>query len=201
MLFSETLPPADRPHQAASPDTTEALIRLRRTVHDFVPDRRPDETLIDKALELATWAPNHYLSEPWRFYKIGEQTKEAFCQYLYDTVKADKGESVAKIKASRWRSIPGWLMVTCNRSADPVRMKEDYAACCCGMQNAMLYLASANVGTKWSTPNILRDVAFYQLAKLDPDAVEIIGLLWYGYPKEILVTKRKPLTDVLTLLP
>ncbi len=201
MLFAETPPPADRPHQAATPDAIEQLIRIRRTIHEFVPDALPDEDLIDKALELATWAPNHYLSQPWRFYKVGPETKEALCQYLYDTVAADKGESVAKIKATRWRAIPGWLLVTSARNDNPIRQQEDYAACCAGMQNALLYLASAQVGTKWSTPSILQDAAVYDLVGIDAAAEQFVGIFWYGYPKEILVTKRKQLSDVLTRLP
>jgi nitroreductase len=48
----------------------EEAIRTRRTHKAFAPEplTRP---LIDELLELARWAPNHHLTNPWRFRVLG----------------------------------------------------------------------------------------------------------------------------------
>ena len=58
----------------------ETAIRTRRTHKAFGPEPLPREQ-IDELLELASWAPNHHLTAPWRFRVIGpaalERLKEA----------------------------------------------------------------------------------------------------------------------------
>ena len=41
-------------------------IENRRTIHEFRPDPIAEETLW-RILDAARWAPNHRLTEPWRF--------------------------------------------------------------------------------------------------------------------------------------
>ena len=112
-----------------------------------------------------------------------------------------KGTEAAEKKFKRWMQIPGWLVVTCQRSDDEALYQEDYAACCCVIQNLMLYLWSQEIGTKWSTGPVVRDERFYDLVWINPVFEHIVGLIWYGYPAEIPRTVRKPLQQVLTELP
>ena len=46
------------------------VLRGRRTIHKFLPDVPPVE-LIEEAIEIARWAPNHHHTEPWLFYVLG----------------------------------------------------------------------------------------------------------------------------------
>ena len=48
----------------------ESAIRTRRTHKAFCPEPVPRE-LLDELLELARWAPNHHLTNPWRFRVVG----------------------------------------------------------------------------------------------------------------------------------
>jgi nitroreductase len=48
----------------------ETAIRTRRTHKVFAPRPVPDDVL-DELLELARWAPNHHLTNPWRFRVLG----------------------------------------------------------------------------------------------------------------------------------
>ncbi len=50
-------------------DFGEAL-RGRRTIELFLHTPVP-AALVREALEAATWAPNHHLTEPWKFYLLG----------------------------------------------------------------------------------------------------------------------------------
>lgn len=185
---------------ALSPATVAALLSSRRTIHLFQPEVPPREVVL-KALDLARWAPNHRLTEPWRFYLLGPETSKAIAHLNAEIVTAERGAQAGKAKLERWLAVPGWLVVTCVRSDDPVRAREDYAACCCAVQNGMLYLWSEGIGVKWTTGAVTRDACFFELLGVDPEAEALVGLLWYGYPAETPVTRRRPLEEVLTLLP
>ena len=53
----------------------ETAIRTRRTHKAYRPEPLDRETL-DELLELARWAPNHHLTNPWRFRVLGPQALE-----------------------------------------------------------------------------------------------------------------------------
>ncbi|MEZ4702831.1 MAG: nitroreductase [Rhodothermales bacterium] len=185
---------------AIEPDALASLIRARRTIHLYRPETPPVETIL-KALDLARWAPNHKLTEPWRFYLLGSQTAEAIVELNTEIVTAAKGPAAGAAKRARWLEMPGWLVVTCVRSTNPLRAKEDYAATCCAIQNAMLYLWNEGIGMKWASGDVIRDARFCEMLDIDPEAEEVVGLFWYGYPAESPETKRKPLEDVLQWRP
>lgn len=178
----------------------ESIITSRRTIHNFKAEPVPVDVLVT-GLQAACWAPNHHTNEPWHFYLPGPQTKEAICQLNAELAVASKGEKAGQKKLERWRSMPGWLVVTSERSPDPVRDQENYAACCCVVQNLFLYLWNQGIGMKWSTGEVTRDPRFFELLDADPGHEQIVGLFWYGYPDEVPRMSRRPATESLTELP
>ncbi|NBB99476.1 MAG: nitroreductase [Bacteroidetes bacterium] len=185
---------------APSPETTAALLRDRRTIHLFT-DETPPDSLVRDAIEVARWAPNHRLTEPWRFYLLGDTTTTAIVELNTQLVRARRGARAAKAKQARWRSIPGWLLVTSTRSPDDVRDQENYAATACAVQNLQLYLWTHGVGVKWTTGRVTRDPTFWDLVQVDPEVERLVGLLWYGYPAAVPTTKRAPVECILTTRP
>lgn len=178
-----------------------AVIQERRTIHEFLQEPLPEPELIHKALKLAQFAPNHHLTEPWHFYLVGSETKQAICDLNYDIVKTKKDLATAEKKLKRWQEIPGWIIVTCDKTDDALRIQEDYAAVACAIQNFSLYLWSHEIGCKWSTGEVIRDPRFYEIAWLEPEQEYVVGLIWYGYPKEIPQTTRASLDSCLVTLP
>ena len=178
-----------------------SLIKNRRTIHHFNEEPIPEDKIILDAIKHAIWAPNHHMSEPWHFYLLGGQTKEKICKLNAEIVKSVRGDKAAEMKLQRWRNIPGWLLLTCQYSEDALRQREDYAACCCAAQNMMLYLWSIDVGVKWTTGKVTRDRRFYDVTGIDSKLETVVGLFWYGYPKEVTKGFRKPVEGVHTVLP
>ena len=181
-------------------DRFAAVLRERRTIGAFRPEKPADE-LIRAALELACWAPNHRKTEPWRFTLLGPQTVERIVALNAELVAQKKGAAEAEKKKKQWGAVPGWLVVTCTRSADELQSEEDYAACCCAIQNLALSLWSRGIGTKWSTGDVTRQPKFLELVGVDPQQERMVGLVWYGYPTSIPEQTRRPLADVLRELP
>ena len=93
------------------------------------------------------------------------------------------------------------LIVTCPRSEDALREREDYAACCAAIHNFTLYLWKAGVGSKWTTGPVTRDPRLFDILGAEHDTEFVVGLLWFGYPKITPQQSRKAVDDVLTELP
>ncbi|HEX7072103.1 MAG TPA: nitroreductase [Rhodothermales bacterium] len=183
-----------------SPDAVLDLIRSRRTVTLFRPDPVPADVL-HRAFDAARWAPNHRLTEPWRFYLIGPETAAEMVALNTRLVAEDRGERAAENKHRQWSAVPGWLAVTTRIGTDPLREREDYAACCAAIQNLMLYLWSEGVATKWSTGPVTRSPEFYRLAGIDPEREMLVGLVCYGYPMQQPAGIRRPIEEFVVVRP
>ncbi len=172
-------------------------IRSRRSTNLFL-KRKVNRDLVREAIEVARWAPNHHLTEPWHFYLLGEEKKAASVELVRTIATENKSVELGEHKAQAAAAIPGWLVVTCSRSDDELRTREDYAACCCAIQNILLYLAEAGVASKWTTGPITRDQRFFSLLGIDAEKEFVVGLVWYGYPKVLPTQSRKDVAEILT---
>jgi nitroreductase len=172
----------------------------RRTINLYLQTPVPRQLIMD-AIEAATWAPNHHLTEPWRFFLMGPDTVAKTLDLIRTIVTAAKGPELGDFKAKSWAEKPGWLTVTCRRSDDVLREREDYAACSVAVQNFMLYLWKAGVGSKWTTGAITRDARFFDILGLDPEREFVVGMIWFGFPKVTPEQSRKSLSEVVEELP
>ena len=176
------------------------IIKERRTAHEFADEKIPD-VLVESAIELARWAPNHKLTQPWRFYLLGEEAKRAISKANYDLVLSRRGAKAAEVKLKRWLAIPGWFVLTSQKSSDLILGRENYAACCCAAQNVMLALWEEGIGVKWTTGAITRESSFCEIVGLNPTTEEVVGMFWYGKPIRVTEQRRKPLSDFLFRVP
>lgn len=184
----------------SSAQSLAQIIASRRTIHKFKPAPPPKDVLL-KSIDLARWAPNHKLTEPWRFYLIGKETAEALADLNAAIVAEKKGQAVAEAKRRQWLQIPAMIAVTCQKAGDRFREQEDYAATCCAIQNMCLYLWGEGIGVKWSTTKSTRHPDFHELLAIDPEKEMVVGLLWCGYPEEIPQKDRKPVGSIVRELP
>jgi nitroreductase len=175
-------------------------LKRRRTINDFKQREVPRELLLE-AIDVARWAPNHRLSEPWRFHLLGEQSVDAIIDLIVELKTAGKGEATRAAVMKRLDGVPTWLAVSCKRNDDPIREREDYAACCCAIQNMMLYLWQAGIGVKWNTGAAARDERLLNILKLRPGEEFVVGLFYCGYPELVPEQRRKPVSEIVSTLP
>lgn len=207
-------PPSRQSSQlGARPQTrfreVQGNILTRRTINDFDPSLPPHwEKALERAVEAAMYAPNHKRTEPWRFYLLGPNAIEKVCRLNADIVAGKKGEEAGRKKLDRWLRMPGWLVVTCAKGAgdgdggmdDPAgQPREDYAACCCAVQNLCLSLNSQGIGTKWTTGPVNFDGRFAEAVGFSSDEEYVVGTIWFGTPasRPSPPGKRMGLEDVL----
>jgi len=122
------------------------VLRSRRTINNFTASVPPRE-LILRAIDVARFAPNHHLTEPWHFYLISDETKNVIVDLNSELVAASRGPEAAESKRQRWSLMPGWMVVTADRSDDAERAREDYAAVCCAFSNHCGLIPSARISS------------------------------------------------------
>ncbi len=177
-----------------------AALRARRSI-DLYEQAPVSADALLAAIEVARWAPNHRLTEPWRFYLVGPTTAAAIIELAAEIDAAKKGPRAADARRERMKAIPGFFVLTSTRSEDSLLEREDYAACCCAVQNLMLYLWQRGIGVKWTTGGITRDQRFYDLLSIDRGRERIVGLFYYGVPKVVPERKRRPVEEIVTRRP
>ena len=186
------------------------VIQSRRTIFKFKPDPVP-KSILEDLLYAGIWAPNHHLTEPWRFTVIGEEVKlklaERYGEIQVEKVtsnpeaaKAVTEETLAEIAergVQKFMSKPTIVAVSCIQEGNDQRQREDYATVCCSMLNIQLAGWEQGIGMQWSTGRITLEQGTYDLLGIDSGTEYIIGFYYMGYPDEIPTPKRKPLHDVL----
>ena len=184
--------------------TATETIRSRRTTFKFKQEPVPKK-VIEEILGYAIWAPNHHITEPWRFTVIGKETKlilaERYRQIQIEKAAAHVDEKnkakIGQLGYQKFTSKPTVIVVSCIQDGDEQRRREDYAATCCAMQNVQLAAWEMGVGMQWSSGQITMEENTYRLVGIDPDKEYIIGFFYTGYPSEIRKPQRKPLSEFL----
>lgn len=173
----------------------------RRTINEFDSKLPPNwESCLEEAIGTAICAPNHKRTEPWRFHLLGEESIRKVCELNAEIVAEKKGKEAGEKKLKRWLQMPGWLVVTCKKSEgeqldlnEPMGLnREDYAACCCAVQNLCLSLHASGLGTKWTSGPVNFDDRFAEAIGL-PDSEFVVGTIWFGVPTVVPSPPRKKL--------
>lgn len=165
-------------------DVFEAIAG-RRTVKAFGPDPLTREQL-DELFDAARWAPNHKLTQPWRFRVLGEHSRRAL-QEVAARVAADGApegadrELVGAVAAKKLDRAPTLVTVSSVRNPDPVLDAEDYAATAVAAYIVLLTAHARGFAGYWRTPEVLRDGAGIEAVGIGPEE-EVLGLLYLGRP-------------------
>ncbi len=154
----------------------------RRSVAKFSP-AAVNPVVVDRALEAATLAPNHFLTAPWRFYTLGPNTVQTLLAIVPDE------------KVKTFEKIPNWLVVTMKSEHEfsSKQWLEDHAATACATNNFMMSLAADGVGSKWMTGALGVGPDDMLKAVGASPSEHFIGAVWYGKPdKELSESAKVP---------
>jgi nitroreductase len=165
----------------------ETAIRSRRTHKAFRPDPVPRETL-DELFELARWAPNHHLTNPWRFRVLGPRA--------LDRLKDAAGpEAAAKLDRA-----PTLVVCSCTSEGDEVQRAEDLHAAGVAAYIVMLAAHGRGLASYWRTPDVLHTPDGLAAVGVPPDE-RFVGLIHLGTPvQEQRVPARVPAGETVTYL-
>jgi nitroreductase len=145
----------------------DTAIRTRRTHKRYRPEPVSRETL-DELFELARWAPNHHLTEPWRFRVIGPET-------LW-RLKHAAGDAARKLDRA-----PTLVVASVVLGGDPEGDFEDTCAAAAASYIVLLAAHARGLAGYWRTPAVLRSPDGRTAVGIE-DGERVLGLLHLGYP-------------------
>lgn len=168
----------------------EKAIRTRRTHKAFAPQPL-DAAVLDELFELASWAPNHHLTNPWRFRVLGVRTRERLMAL------AESEQLGAAVKLAR---APTLVAVSTHQGGDPAQDREDLLATAVAAYLVLLGAHAKGLAGYWRTVPLLDDPRGRELLGLQRSEAPV-GLLYLGSPvQEQRVPERAPLAGVVTYL-
>lgn len=156
----------------------ETAIRTRRTHKAFAPEPVPREQLLE-LLEMASWAPNHHLTVPWRFRVVGPGS-------LARLKQAAGPEGAAKLDRA-----PTLVVASAVQGGDPVQDEEDLHATAVAAYIVLLAAHARGLAGYWRTPGLLREEAGRAAVGL-PAEERFVGLLHLGQPRQEKPAPERP---------
>jgi nitroreductase len=176
----------------------EKAIRERRSIGLVKPDE-VDKALIEKLLEAAVYAPNHYHTEPWRFFVLTGNGRgvlgQAYAQIASEFIEdpnSEANQAALKKQYDKAFRAPVIIVAACEPTASPkIELREELAAVHAAVQNMLLQAHDLGLGAIWRTGA----PAYHPQMKkvfglLDSD--EVVGFIYIGHPVNPLPGKTRP---------
>jgi nitroreductase len=166
----------------------EQAIRTRRTHKAYA--REPvDRATLDELFELARWAPNHNLTNPWRFRVVGPDALEKLKQAAGPEQAPKLDRAPTLVAASAVQS-----------GDDPTQDEEDVHATAVATYIVLLGAHAKGLAGYWRTPSVLRTQEGRGALGI-PDGEHVLGLVYLGHPcQDKAPPERAPSGDYVTYL-
>lgn len=180
-------------------------IRRRRSIRKFT-ERVVSRAEIERLLDAAVLAPNHRLTQPWRFYVLGPEARRAYGQALGDRKarKLDDAGAAALVRekvAGEHAALPCMIVVAIVQDENPEIREEDYAAVMMAVQNLSLEAEEMGLGTHIKSGAIMEDPAAREAAGV-PKGERIVAVVNVGEAAEVPTPKdRAPASEFVRWLP
>lgn len=181
-----------------------ANIRSRKSIYaDHYIKREIPQEVLEEILTNATWAPNHKMTEPWRFIVLRGKYLEQYGTYMANYYKDFYAKELSfEAQQEKLASLSKYplnaacligVVVAHNRKIN-LPQWEELAAVSAAVQNIALSCTAHTIGSYWSTKAVAIDyVAQFGLAENEKS----LGLLYLGYyPEDLKLStkKRTPLS-------
>ena len=170
----------------------EALYR-RRMAWDFRDEAVPKDAL-ERMLATAVWAPNHRLTEPWRFFILekGSAAAERVAGLAYDFALERSGnERRAEATRDSLLKTPVLIYAYSTPGRDEEGTRENYASVCCAVHNMALAGVAEGLSVTWETGGPTRHPDLGKTLGAEDDWT-LATMLSVGYPAESPASERTP---------
>ena len=183
-----------------SNEIIEKIIKERRNVRAFKNKTIPKK-VISKIIEMGIWAPNHRMTEPWKFIIIQKNSEKRLLiskkieKYIKENSSNNNSETVQKIadKAkAEFESCPVIMYVCSSVGKNEEETLENYSSTSIAIQNMALYSWAVGVGIGWSTGKPIKVKGLKKMLEV-PDSSIIAGCLYMGYieNKSVIIKKSR----------
>lgn len=177
-------------------------INQRTSIRRFRSDPVSRET-VEQLLDCAVRAPNHKLTEPWRFTVLTGRAKDRLAEIRarhrlkrYSDPGAPEALTGADKVRRETRETPVYIVAMSAVSPDEIIREEDYAATMMAVANLMIAAESLDLGTYLKSGGVMRDPELVELAGAS-EKFRVVGILSLGYPAERdPPRRRKPAAEL-----
>lgn len=178
------------------------LIEGRRSVKKFT-SRAVTRAEIETLLDAAVLAPNHRLTNPWRFYVLGPDARYAYGLALGERKarKLTDAEAAATLRetvAAEHRQLPCMIVVAVVQNENPEIREEDYAAVMMAVENIALTAIALGLATHIKTGGVMGDAAARRAAGV-AEGERIVAIVNVGEPAELPPAKKREPAKALTI--
>jgi nitroreductase len=169
-------------------------IHNRHSQGKVKPDPVPRE-LIEKLLDAAAQAPNHYKVRPWRFVVLTGEGRSRLGDVMAASQRARHPEfppeAFDKCREVPLRA-PVLIAVGVDRPSEAKVLEiENVAATAAAIENLLLAAHGIGLGAKWRTGEWARDPMVKNFLGFEPDQ-HIIGFIYVGYPEFLAEPVARP---------
>ena len=169
-------------------------IAQRRSIKKFQ-DRPVMRDEIEALLDAAVLAPNHKLTQPWRFYVLGPEARRRYGLALGRRKASklpdpDAANAMLERTAAEYEAFPALVAVAMVLSESPETREEDYAACMQAIANIMLAAMDRGLGTHMRTGAVMEDPAARAAVGVR-EGERIVAIVSVGVPAEIPAPKSR----------
>jgi nitroreductase len=165
-----------------------AELAAKRRTHKAFGSEPLSRAALLQLLDLARLAPNHHLTQPWRFRVLGP------------AALARIEECAGPAEAAKLRRAPTLVLATAVLSGDLVQDEEDVCAVAAAIMLVLLAATELGLASYWRTPGILRTARGREAAGV-PDGERVLALLHFGPPeREPASRERAPVETYVTFL-
>ena len=189
----------------AIPDTRSTLYEAlyRRRMAWKYEERPVARDTIQRMLETAVWAPNHRLTEPWRFFvtEKGTPTRQKVADLAYE-YQMGRFNNANRAEATRQAVVapPVVIYVYCLPGDNEEVSRENYASVVCAAHNISLAGFAEGLAVTWETGGATRHPKLKEALGAEEEWTLAV-MLSIGYPGESIVSKRSPVGEFAKWLP
>lgn len=180
---------------------TSEAISARRTIKKFTEQPVAREH-VEAMLAAAALAPNHRMTQPWRFYVFGPEARTGYGKALGNR-KAKKiddqvlAQSIRDNTTAEHRALPLMLGVSMLMNENEEIREEDYAATMMAVENLLVTAADLGYGTALRTGAVLTDPAARAALTIN-GGERLVLVIHVGVPAEIPLPKNREPAPSLT---
>lgn len=182
------------------------LVRKRRSVQVYAEQPVPPE-LVAELIDAAVWAPNHHLTQPWRFVLLHGEGRRRIAEARRAFAEAEAGPGDAERRRERGErayavtmAVPAFLVVVMAEDPRPLVRDDDLIATSCVVQNLLLLAEERGLGVAVKSYAATFHPLFREGVGLRPGE-RVVVTLQLGYPARLPAPQpRIPAAERLTVI-
>ncbi len=167
----------------------EEAIRGRYSVKVFQ-NRSLAPGVIEQSLDVAIWAPNHKMTEPWYFAVVEDGARYLLAEVMERAARAQNPLAITGRETRKLLSAPALVAIYSDRGSSERTTMENYAATAAAVQNLLLVLHSRGLGAIWRTGSLYDEASVRDFLGV-PSSALLVGAVFVGYAETAPARRRR----------